>query len=264
VPAAMIDAVLQARMKSSRLPGKVMLPVLGRPLLSLIIERLRRCRTVRSIVVATSLNPADDVIATLCESERVGVFRGSEDDVLDRLYQCARHAEMDSLARFSADNPLIDPWVADRVIRLFLDRPAEFDFVSNNHPPTWPDGLEVEVLRFAALERAWREAGEPFQREHGSPYIWDQPELFRLGNVSLENDDLYRRMRWTLDTPEDYEFIKCVYEDLYVSNPAFAMADVLALLERKPEIYQINAHRGGEVWYRQHMEKLRTISNPKQ
>lgn len=255
-----IDAILQARMRSARLPGKSLAPVLGRPILSLIVERLRRCRTVRRLVIATSVDPLDDAIERTGGADGVPVFRGSEDDVLDRLYQCAAAFGMRVFARFTADNPLIDPAVADQVIGYFLDRDGELDYVSNNHPPTWPDGFEVEVVRVEALACARRETSRPFQREHATPYIWDQPERFRIANVALPSDDLFRRTRWTLDCPEDYEFVARVYEALYPVNPAFGMADILALLDREPDLRNINAHLGSETWYRDHLGELRTVS----
>lgn len=256
----LIGAILQARMKSSRLPGKVLLPVLGRPILSFIIERIRKCQTVDRIVVAIPTSPDCEAIQKVCDAEGVEVFRGSENDVLARVYHCAERFKMDPVARFTADNPVIDPAVADLVIGFYLDHADEFDYVSNNHPPTWPDGCEVEVVRLSALKKAWQEATEPFQREHGTPYIWDQPELFRTGNVARSNGSLFQHMRWTLDRPEDYEFIRRIYEELYPHKPAFAMDDVLELLRHKPDIHRINSHLAGELWYRDHLRKLRTIS----
>jgi len=247
-------------MRSQRLPGKVVAPVLGRPMLSLIIERIRRCVTVRGIVVATTTDSADDPIEALCHTEGVRVFRGSDEDVLDRLYRCATHFGMTAFARFTGDNPLIDPHVTDQVVGFYLAHEGAFEYVSNNHPPTWPDGLEVEIVTLGALEQAWREAVKPFQREHGTPYIWDQPERFRVGNVALADDRLFRQTRWTLDHPEDYEFIARVYEALYPRNPAFGMDDVLALLRERPEIRRINAHLGAETWYQHHLTELRTVS----
>lgn len=255
-----VDAVLQARMRSRRMTGKVLAPVLGRPLLSLLLERLRRCRTVGRLVVATTVDPADDAIAALCGAERVPVFRGDDEDVLDRLYQCGRRYGMRALARFTGDNPLIDPAVADRVIGFYLAHEDAYDYVSNNHPPTWPDGFEVEVVSLEALERAWREADKPFQREHATPYIWDQPGLFRVGNVALPDDRLYRETRWTIDHPEDYAFVRRIFEELYPGTPAFGMEDVLALLRRCPEIRALNAHLGSDIWYQHHLDDLRTVS----
>jgi spore coat polysaccharide biosynthesis protein SpsF len=212
-------------------------------------------------VVATSRAPDDDAVQKVCETDGIMIFRGSEDDVLDRLYRCALHYGMDAFARFSADNPLIDPAIADRVIAFFLDRGEDFDYVSNNHPPTWPDGFEVEIVRVSALEQATRGATQPFQREHATPYIWDQPGSFRIGNVALDDDHLFKQTRWTLDYPEDLEFITRVYAALYPQKPTFGMDDVLSLLRKNPELQRINAHLGGETWYRSHLTKLHTVSD---
>jgi spore coat polysaccharide biosynthesis protein SpsF len=246
-------------MKSSRLPGKALMPVLGRPILLLNVERLRRARTIESVTVATSHAPEDDAILAACAEEGVPVFRGSEEDVLDRIYQCAAHFGWWAFAKFTADNPLIDPAVIDRVVGTFLREPEQYDYVSNNHPPTWQDGQQLEVVRTAALAEAWRAAAQSFQREHVTPFIWDQPARFRIGNVALEDDCWYRQYRWTLDYPDDYTFVRTVYERLYPTRPDFDTADLMALLEADPEIAAINAHHAGTVWYDQHLDALKTI-----
>lgn len=251
-------AILYARMKASRLPGKVLMPACERPLLLLLVERLLRCEALDRIIIATTDTAEDDRLADTCTAAGVSVFRGSEEDVLDRTYRCALAHGLDPVIRFTADNPLIDAPIADRVIRQYLDHPDDYDYVSNNHPPTWPDGEEVEIVRFAALEAAWNEGREPFQREHCTPFIWDQPERFRIANVALDDDRLHAE-RWTLDYPEDYDFIRRVYEELYPTNPDFRMGDILSLLDRKPEIRQINAMHAGDVWYSRHAESLRTV-----
>src|SRR5438132_928933 len=163
-----MDAILQARMSATRLPGKVLMPVLGRPTLSYNIARIRLAKTIDRVVVATTENREDDAVQRLCESEGVPVFRGREEDVLDRIYRCMKQFGMAHCAKFTADNPLIDPAVIDQVVGFYLAHPNEYDYVSNNHPPTWQDGQEVEVFSAAALETAWREATQPFQREHGT------------------------------------------------------------------------------------------------
>ncbi len=244
-------------MGSTRLAGKAMLTVLGRPILSLLLERIRLSNTIDEIVVATSDNIADDPIEELCNQELVKVFRGSEEDALDRLYKCAKAFNMKEFVHLTADNPMIDPDIIDRVVKFYFQF-GEFDYVSNNHPPTWPDGFEVEVIKLTALEKAWKESKESFQREHATPYIWDQPSLFKIGNVALSDNSLHSH-RWTLDYPEDYEFIKKVFEEIYPSNHAFLMNDVLKLLKRKPEIEEINKHYSQETWYTNYLDKLRTI-----
>jgi spore coat polysaccharide biosynthesis protein SpsF len=254
--------VLQARMKSSRLPGKVLMPVVGRPILSLNIERLLRARSVTTVVVATSDAPEDDAIEAMCRAEGIEVFRGSEDDVLDRIYRCVSERGWPVFAKFTADNPLIDPAVIDEVVEVFLSAPAAYDYVSNNHPPTWQDGQEVEVIRTASLDQAWRESDRGFQREHVTPYIWDQPARYRLANVARPDDAWYHRYRWTLDYPADYAFVKAVYERLYPTQPDFGTAELMALVDSHPVVHEINAGHKGSMWYDQHLESLQTVDRP--
>jgi len=247
-------------MNANRLPGKVLMLVSGRPLLLHNIKRIRRAKTVDRVIVATTDNREDDAIQRLCEAEGIPVFRGSEEDVLDRIHRCLKQFGITACVKLTADNPLIDPSVIDEVVRFYAAHPGNYDYVSNNHPPTWQDGQEVEVFGTAVLETAWREAKEPFQREHVTPFIWDHPERFRIGNVAREDDRWYREYRWTLDYPEDYTFIKTVFEVLYPAKPEFTTADIMDLLRKRPDIHAINANRAGYVWYRDHLDSLRTVA----
>jgi len=171
-----------------------------------------------------------------------------------------KHFGMEHGAKLTADNPLIDPAVIDQVVGFYLAHSKEYDYVSNNHPPTWQDGQEVEVFSVAALETTWREAKELFQREHVTPFIWDQPERFRIGNVARADDRWYRDYRWTLDYPEDYAFVKAVFEEHSPAKSDFTTDDVMELLKRRPDIHAINANRAGYVWYREHLDALRTVA----
>ncbi|MEW5943436.1 MAG: glycosyltransferase family protein [Pseudomonadota bacterium] len=233
-----ILAILQARFSSTRLPGKVLKPILGKPMLRHQIERIRRARRIDKLMVATSAHPSDDALQKLCAEAGITCHRGSLDDVLDRFYQAARTQGVEYVVRLTGDCPLADPAVIDRVVDACLESGA--DYASNVFPPTYPDGLDVEVFRFAALERAWREGRLPSEREHVTPYIHQHPELFRQVNVSQEND--LSALRWTVDNPADFEFVREVYEALYPHNPAFATADILDLLARRPELGKINTH----------------------
>lgn len=230
-------AVLQARTASSRLPGKVLMPVLGRPLLLCQIERLKRCTRLDHLVVATSDHPSDDELARLCRNEGVDCFRGSLDDVLDRFVQAARCHNPEVVVRLTGDCPLADPALIDQMIKTFVA--SDLDYFSNCAPATYPDGLDVEVTRFACLETAWQEAVLPSHREHVTPFIRKQPDRFRVGNHFADVDRSY--MRWTVDEPEDFEFVRQVYERLYPSKPDFTTADVLALLAETPGLQSINA-----------------------
>lgn len=243
-------AIIQARMSSTRLPGKVFADVCGQPLLHHVVCRARRARTPDQVVVATSDRPADDVVARFCEMSAVPCFRGSEEDVLDRYCHAARHFKAEAVVRVTADCPLLDPDVIDRVVQAFLA--GDQDYVSNTLDRTYPDGLDVEVFSFAALARAWREARLPSEREHVTPYIWKHPELFRLGNVKQDED--LSDLRWTVDEPRDLEFVRAVYRWLGPRSD-FGMQEVLALLREHPELGRINAGIERNEGYRWSLER---------
>jgi len=230
----MILGLLQARMSSSRLPGKVLAPLLGRPMLAQQLERLGRAESLDRLVVATSSDASDDAVATLCAELGVGCFRGSLPDVLDRFYRAAEHfGPSQHVVRLTGDCPLIDPQLVDLLVAFHLE--CGFDYAANCRPPTLPDGLDAEVFTMEALAQAWAQAQDPFEREHVVPYIIRRPELFSLGNWSLEAED-YSGLRWTVDEPEDLAFVRRVYEALYPENPCFGWRDVLELLSRRPEL----------------------------
>jgi spore coat polysaccharide biosynthesis protein SpsF len=228
----MILAILQARASSTRLPGKVLKPILGRPMLALQIERVGRSRRIDKLLVATSLDTSDDPIAALCRESGVSCFRGSLDDVLDRFYQAAAELKPASVVRLTGDCPLADPVVIDQLIQLHIAR--RDDYTSNTLTRTFPDGLDAEVMRFACLETAWREAALPSEREHVTPFIYHHSQRFKLGGLN-QADDL-SHWRWVVDEPADFAFISRIYEALYPTNPAFTTADVLKLLRENPDI----------------------------
>lgn len=230
-------AVLQARMGSTRLPGKVLLRVCGKPLLQHQLERVARTEGIDALVVATSTDAADAPIERLCADLGVDVFRGSLDDVLDRFVQAARPYRPQWVVRLTGDCPLADPHVIARVIRAA--REGDADYVSSALHPTFPDGLDAECLRMDCLEQAWREARLPSEREHVTAYVHKRPAQFRLGEV--RNDSDLSALRWTVDEPRDFVFVSQVYEHLYRANPAFGLDDVLALLRRHPELATLNA-----------------------
>ncbi len=256
-----IVTVIQARMSSTRLPGKVMLPVAGRPLLVRMVERVQMARTVGTVVVATSTDSADDPIAALCEEIGFHCFRGHPTDLLDRHYRTGVAYSADAVVKIPSDCPLIDPTVIDRVIGTYLADPTSAEFVSNLHPATYPDGNDVEVMTMPALATAWREAEREFEREHTTPFFWEQPERFRQLNVFWETGlDYSKSHRWTIDYDADYRFISAVYHALYPTNPCFGLTDILRLLERQPELMTLNQQYAGEYWYRHHLDELATIS----
>src|SRR5262245_307871 len=228
----MILGLLQARASSRRLPGKVLKPILGRPMLERQIERLRRAHRLDKLVVATSTDASDDPIAGLSHSLQVDCFRGSLDDVLDRFYQAARGYSADVIARLTGDCPLTDPAVIDELINLRAR--GGYDYASNALKRTYPDGLDAEVMQISCLEAAWREAKLPSEREHVTPFIYRHPERFRLGNLEQPTD--LSGLRWVVDDPEDFAFISAIYEVLYPNNAAFSTDDILDLLTRRPDI----------------------------
>ncbi len=257
--------VVQARLGSTRYPGKVLMDLAGEPLIVRLIERIARIKTKARIVVATTTESLDDRLVALCRAAGIPVFRGHPTDLLDRHYQAALEHGAEAVAKIPSDCPLIDPSLIDQVLARFAC--GDSDYVSNLHPASYPDGNDVEVMTREALEAAWRETSLPMEREHTTPFIWERPERFRIANVlwdpqpeGTSKRDYSMSHRWTLDYPEDYEFIRRVYEELYPVNKAFGLQDILDLLEVKPELQAINARYAGVNWYRHHLGELKTIN----
>jgi spore coat polysaccharide biosynthesis protein SpsF len=256
--------VVQARTGSSRLPGKVLLPLAGAPMLARQLERVRAaCRgRPAEIVVATTWESDDDPIVELCRTLGVRSFRGHHADLLDRHLGAARLVGACAVAKVPSDCPLIDP----DAIRLVLDAwdrgAGSLDYVSNLHPPSWPDGNDVEVMSLAALDLAAREARAPHEREHTTPFLWDQPERFRIANVAWPGRrDLSMTYRLTVDYPEDYALVRAVYDALWSPDwPIFSLGATLAFLEQNPGVRALNAAYVGVNWYRHHLDALRTVS----
>lgn len=256
-----IVIVVQARMSSSRLPGKVMLPVLGKSLLYRMVERLKMVRHEAVLVVATSHKGEDDVIEYESLKMDVNCFRGDLNNLLDRHYQAAKLHEADIVLKIPSDCPLIDPLIIDELLDFYFADSDKYDYVSNLHPATWPDGNDVEIMTLDCLKRAWQLAIKPLELEHTTPYIWEHPDWFRLGNAAWQTGlDYSMSHRFTIDYEADYQFIKRVFEELYEANPAFTCTDIINLLEAKPEIYNINAQYAGVNWYRHHLDELKTVT----
>ncbi|MFZ0533826.1 MAG: glycosyltransferase family protein [Anaerolineales bacterium] len=275
-------AIIQARMSSSRLPGKVLLDIAGRPMLQHVIDRTVNAKTIDDVVLATTTDPSDDVLEQYCQKQGIPCYRGSLSDVLDRFYQTAVQFHVDVIIRLTADCPLLDPTLIDLTMTAFLGKPLPlspsyssqlpdnnsrraypFHFAANRLPPPWkrtlPIGLDVEVCSFDALERAWREADQLHHREHVMPYLYEgvsftQPNLppetewyieqsttprgFRV--ALLNHHPNYGSLRWTVDTPADLEFVRQIYNN-FEGQSVFSWQQVLALLEREPELAFINA-----------------------
>lgn len=230
-----IIAIIQARMNSTRLPHKVMAELSGHPLLYYVCYRARKAVTLNDTVVATTTHVSDNAIAEFCRKEGISCFRGSEEDVLDRYYQAAKVFRADAIVRLTADCPLLDPVVIDRVVGVF--RAGDYDYVSNTIEASYPDGLDTEVMKHTALERAWREACLKSEREHVTSYIWKHPELFHLMNVKNEVD--YSAMRWTVDEPEDLALIQQIYAH-FGSSPEYSWQEVISFLLENSRITSIN------------------------
>jgi spore coat polysaccharide biosynthesis protein SpsF len=249
-------AVLQARTGSTRLPGKVLLPLAGAPALLRMIERLASTTTVDRLVVATTLAPGDDAVVALCDAAGVAVVRGSEDDVLSRVVlaveQVAPAAEL--VVRLTGDCPLIDPGIVDAVVLRAAD--DGLDYVSNTQPPTWPDGLDVEVVRRQVLVRAHRDATLPSDREHVTPWVRRSLARDRIGAVTGPRD--LSSLRWTLDEPEDYVLVAAVYAALHRDDATFTTEEVLTYLSTRPEIARVNVRFARNEGYRASLEAERS------
>ena len=232
--------IVQARMASTRLPGKVLKEVLDKPLLEYQIERLRRVKSADQIVVATTLNDKDRAIVQFCERLSLPCFRGAEEDVLSRYHAAATVFNADVVVRVTSDCPIIDPDIVERVLLYYHENATELDYVSNCLTRTYPRGMDTEVFPFRILEDAFLEATEPVDREHVTPFVYRQMQRFRLANVSYHKD--LSCHRWTVDTGEDFALIQRIIESLYLRIPAFRMEDVLDLFDRDASLFQINAH----------------------
>lgn len=226
-----------------------------------MLERLRFSELAGTIVVAATSEKIDDPIEELCKENNILIYRGHPTDLLDRHYQSAKKFNAEAVIKIPSDCPLIDSKIIDRVIKFYLDNKEKYDFVSNLHPATYPDGNDVEIMSMNIMKNAWENAKRDFEREHTTPYFWENPDKFKLANVTWETGlDFSMSHRFTLDYPEDYEFIKKVYEELYPVNKRFDLNDILNLLDKKPEIRKINEKYVGVNWYRNHLNELKTIS----
>jgi glutamate-1-semialdehyde aminotransferase/spore coat polysaccharide biosynthesis protein SpsF (cytidylyltransferase family)/predicted dehydrogenase len=231
-----VVAIIQARMGSSRLPGKSMAEIEKQPMLWHVIKRVKRATLVDRVVVATSTAPGDDAVERFCQENDVPCYRGSENDVLDRFYVAARGEKASQVVRITADCPLIDPEVIDRVVRRF--QRGDLDYASNAMVRSYPDGLDTEIFSFAALERAWHEASKSSEREHVTPYL--RSDKFRTANIENDSTVSYQHYRWTVDEAADLEFIRAVYKG-FRGKESFGMKDVFELIEKNPGLEKMNS-----------------------
>lgn len=233
----MIAAIIQARMGSTRLPGKTLATIMGKPLLWHLLERLKSSKTIEEIVVATTTNPKDKAIVDFSRRYGVEVFQGDENDVLDRMYRAAKKINADAIVRVTPDCPLICPEIIDKVVSEFLK--GGYDYVTNTLLYSYPDGCDVEVFTFKALEKAWKEASDPAQREHVTPYIRNSVK-FKIRNVENTSPVDPRKFKWSVDTGDDLAFVKRVFAHLYPKNKEFSYKEIMSLLKAMPEIKKIN------------------------
>ena len=224
-------AIVQARMSSSRFPGKVLAPLAGEPMIIRQLERIGRAETLDGIVVATSEDATDDQLVRVLEDNGIEVVRGDLTDVLARFITVIDRFEPTTVVRLTADCPLTSPMVIDRVVARFDE--GDHDYVSNTMTPTYPDGLDVEVVKASVLREVALLTTDRDEREHVTLGVYRRPDQYRIGNVVGDGD--LSSLRWTVDTPEDYAFVSAVYDELYPANPLFDFSDVLAYLERHPE-----------------------------
>ncbi|MBN2189747.1 MAG: glycosyltransferase family protein [Candidatus Aureabacteria bacterium] len=234
-----VVAVIQARTGSTRLPGKVLMDISGRPMLWHVVNRLKSCRELNEVVIATTTGKNDDVIEKYCRENGIKFYRGSEDDVLDRYYRASMENGADIVVRITSDCPLIDPGVVDKVIREYRKREESFDGACNTIERTYPRGLDTEVISFSALEKAHAGADRSYHREHVTTYIYEHPGIFNMLNVRNEED--LSPLRWTVDEEKDLQFVREIYTRLYDPARNFSMEDVVNVLRKEPHLQKINA-----------------------
>ncbi len=250
-----IIAIVQARFGSTRLPGKVLLKLADKSVIEHIVARINKSRYIREVVLATTILREDSKIAKLCVLKGIKFYRGSENDVLDRYYQVAKLFGADHIVRITADCPLIDPLVINKVIKAHLESKA--DYTANVVQYSYPDGEDVEIFTFATLKKTWKNGTLPSDREHVTPYILKHPKLFHMVGVKFPKN--LSGKRWTLDNPEDYMFIKAIYHNLYRKNKVFGMKEILRFLKMNPRIEKINQHIARNEGYAKSLKEDRIL-----
>jgi spore coat polysaccharide biosynthesis protein SpsF len=232
----MLTAIIQARLGSTRFPKKILANICSKPLIWHVIERLRWSKSIEKIVLATTINQNDDNLYFWAKENNINVFRGSEEDVLARFYDSAKEFKALSILRITADDPFKDPDIIDKVYEMYLRE--KLDFAYNNNPPTFPEGLDTEIFSFSAIERAYFESKDSYEREHVTQFFYRHPELFSQKNY-CNNQDL-SHLRWTIDNSEDFLMVNEVYKALYKEGEIFKFQDILKLFKAKPHLSEIN------------------------
>jgi len=242
----MIGAIIQARVGSSRFPNKIFAEIEGFPLIWHVFNRVKASSFIQKIVVATSVDKKDDSLEEWCVRNNIFVFRGNKENVLERFYFAAKEFNLSIIVRITADDPFKDPKIIDNAIAILINE--KLDFVYNNNPPSFPEGLDTEVFKYEALEIAFMNARDPFEKEHVTPYLYSHPDIIKQKNISLGKN--LSHLRWTIDYPEDLEMAREVYKYLYKKNPLFEFQDILDLLEERPYIKEINAKVERSAFYK--------------
>lgn len=242
----MIVAIIQARLGSTRLPRKIFAELANKPLIWHVVDRLKYSQRIDKIVLATTDTSTDDELAKWAQNEGIALFRGSENNVLERYYYAAKQFSADVIVRITADDPFKDPIIIDKVIEKLFDERLEFAY--NNNPPTFPEGLDTEIFTFSALEKAYLQSVDDYEKEHVTQYFYRNKNNFKQANYS--NDHNLSGFRWTIDTELDYEMTKHVYDILYKENEIFLMDNILKLLEQNPKISQINKEVSRSAMYK--------------
>lgn len=233
-----IICIVQARMSSTRLPGKVLLDLSGKPVVAQVFNQLSYSKLLNNIILATTIDPSDDLLEEWAINNSIKYFRGSLENVLERFYETAKMYNADAIVRITADCPLIDPELIDICIEKFSV--GNYDYYSNTNPPTFPDGLDCEIFKFSALKDAYRNAQMKSEIEHVTPYMRNHPEKYKIGNYISEIN--YENYRWTLDNKEDYVFIIEVYKALFKTGSFIKWHDVIDLLDANRDLVNINLH----------------------
>ncbi len=254
--------IITAEMATPPLPGKALLTLAGAPLLERLAQRVLSASADFQLIVLTTTAPENDPLRELCRRIDVKCASGRPGDTLDRVFHVACDEHADTVGLVPLSSPLLDPAVLDAVVQLDANHEGAFDYVSDLHPASYPAGNDVELLPVASIETAWKEAQQDFQRRFITPYCWDNPERFRIANVALPDErNLSMSHRWCLEFPEDYHFVRAVFDELWtVRKPVFTLQDILGLTQARPDLARINAHLAGVNWYRHHLNDLRTIS----
>lgn len=243
-------AIIQARMGSSRFPNKTLRPIADQPLIGFLIDRLKRCESLKNIIIATTVNKSDDQLFEWARLHNVPLFRGSETDVLNRFFKCASQYDVDVIVRITADDPLKDPKVIDRAVTIFNSN--DYDYVSNTINPTFPEGIDVEVFSFSALSRAEHEAKKESEREHVTPYIWSNPDIFSIMNFTAKTDD--SDIRLTVDYPSDLKMLNSINK-LCNDLKSSSYSEVVNILRMNKKIMDLNKNIARNEGYLESVSK---------